>query len=239
MLFKKYLIENIIESPYRRLDTTYIVDLLSNDKIGEKLPLRNFQDHIQWGNVSGSVRLRWSTKNEALVEKLQHNLLGDPTWITKRMANYNKEHFGGKEEAIAHDLYKSLTEIFYEPQESPNKEFSTLYKLVKNIVYKTSESLAKPLFHEDIVKVNENHYYIVYRADANGWGAPNQHNINEILINMKFEPETGFLNVSQTNVESHTEQNWQLQPSDFNLYFSPVQSTEEIAKVVHTILKFF
>ncbi len=64
--------------------------------------------------------------------------------------------------------------------------------------------------------------------------------LEQLMIEMVYNPETGSIKMFQSGVESSLgEHKWALTPSNFQLEFMPSQSSEEICCVISTIMKYF
>jgi len=134
-----------------------------------------------------------------------------------------------------------LNKVNDAPLDSPIQDYDNFEKLVSAIAYRVGVVVNDPLFIEGITKMNDRRYLIVFGVRGMGQGAPEQNLVNEVLIDLNFDPRTGIIKMIEGNVESaHAKrQGWELVPSDFILYFMPSQSKDEIVSAVSTIMKYF
>lgn len=228
------------ENPVRGLDLEKLTSIVAKYPLGERMPRQPFFDSVIWGRGSGSISLQFGTKFDVLIEQLSYDLQGNPVWVTRKILNLNKDYFSGVEEIIADELLKELKVVNTMVAESPDKKYKDLEKLVKNVAYRTSGTVCDPLYFEDICKVDDDEYIIRYFVRGSGVEAPDHRRVEQTQIHLKYHQSTGVIQMIQSNVESsmrsHT---WEVMPSDFELYFMPTQSVDEISNSLSTIMKYF
>ena len=229
------------ELPLHSIDIDYITERLSEYQLGDKLAKRPFIDKVVWGDNVGAVRLNVGSVNDIVVDKLCTDLEGKPVWIAKKVLNLNRELYANKQETVIHELMDALEKVNDSPLDSPIRDYENFEKLVTTIAYRTGVVVNDPLFIEGITKLNDHRYLIVFGLRGGGQGSPDQNLVNEVLIDFSFDPVTGIIKMIEGNVESgHAKrQEWKLVPSDFQLYFMPSQSNDEIVSVMATIMKYF
>ena len=122
---------------------------------------------------------------------------------------------------------------------NPN-EIKDFERLIHSISLKAGSEANKPLFLEAVKKVNDNNYIIQFGVGGHGVAAPGQRRVEEVLVDISFNPRTGVIKVINTNVESPiATHEWSLMPADFQLHFMPNQPKDEIISSVATLLKYY
>ncbi len=226
--------------PLVRFDSTYMADLIAQHALGEKQPFKRFFDHVQWGVGPGAVRLRLGTKFDIIIERQSPDLRGQLTWVAKRLFNINRENFSGKERSVAEELMEELHLVDELPPDSPNQSYEEFERLIAAVSRRTAIIVNDPLFHEGIKKLNDNNFIIYFGVRGQGVGAPDHRRVEEVIIDLSFNPRTGVVKMIETNVESPLGvSQWGLMPSDFELKFMPSQERDDIVRIIATIMKFF
>jgi len=227
--------------PIQNLDLDYTTELMSRQMIGEKVARRPFMDKVVWGNDVGAVRLNIGTKTEMMVDKLCTDLQGVPVWVTKRMVQLERQDCADQEMVIADEIMQEIKDVDQSPLDSPTNQFDKFERLVTAIAYKAGTVANDPLFIDGITKLNDNRYIIVFGVRGAGTGNTDQSRVNQVMIDMSFDQETGVIKMIEGNVESAHKKGmeWNLVPSDFILNFMPSQPQDEIVDICASVIKFF
>lgn len=228
------------DRPIKGFNLEYAVDLIASHSIGEKQPLRLFFDQVIWGEGVGSIRLRFGTKFDVIIEKLTYDLKSNPLWVTKKVFSLNKNYFSSLEEVVADEIYKELIEVDDNGVDGPISNYNEFERLIKSIAFRTNNVVNDPLFFDSIKKLSDDEYIIVFGCRGGGVQSPDQQRVEQTQIHMKYHSKRGVIQCIQTNVESSLKyHDWTIMPSDFELYFMPSQSRDEIVNVLATIMKWF
>ena len=226
--------------PLVRFDSAYMTDQVAQHSLGEKRPFKRFFDQVQWGVGPGAVRLRLGTKFDIIIERQYPDLRGQLTWITKRIFNINRENFSGKEKTVAEELLDELQLVDQLPPDSPNESYDDFDRLIAAVSRRTAIVVNDPLFHEGVIKLHDNNYIIYFGVRGQGVAAPDHRRVEEVIIDLSFNPKSGVVKMIETNVESPLGvHQWALMPSDFELKFMPSQLRDDVVRVIATIMKFF
>ncbi len=226
--------------PMLRFNTEEMTDMLAKHPLGVKQPFKKFFDQVQWGVGPGSVRLRFGTNLFFIIERQATDLRGKLTWIAKRVFNINREHFAEKEHAVSEELMEELQIVDESPLDSPKQSYDDFERLISAVSRRTAIVVNEPLFHEGVKRLHDNNFLIYFGCRGMGVQAPDQRRIEEVLIDLSFNTNTGVIRMIETNVESPLGQHkWELMPSDFELKFMPTQQRDDIVRSIATIMKFF
>jgi len=227
--------------PLHSFDLDYATDLISEHPVGMKQPRKLFIDKVIWGEDVGALRLTFGTVNDIIIDRLSTDLEGMPVWITKRIMNINREFFSQREQEVVQEIFKNLEEIDETQIDSPLRNYQDFEKLVTAVAYRTGMVANDPLFIDGVTKISDERYLVVFGVRGMGQGAPEQSRVNEVLIDMNFDPKTGVIKIIEGNIESMHKKGmeWALVPSDFIIHFMPSQPKDEIVSSISTIMKWF
>lgn len=227
-------------NPIVRFDLEKLTNELAESHIGGRIPSQPNFDIVQWGVGNGAVRARFSTKFEVVIERLTYDLQGDPVWIGKKWFSINSDYFGSKENVVASDILKEATLVYQSPPDSAARKPGDMDRLVQSIAQRTSTICNDPLFFEDIKKISDNRYIVVFGVRGHGLQAPGQNRMEQVMLEMNFIPETGIMKLFLTNVESPISQHeWILAPTNFSFNFVPTQPRDEIVQILSSMMKYY
>ena len=226
--------------PTVQVNIEYLCNLLAAKPVGLREGKQKYFSVIEWGDGPGSIRVRIGTRCETIIERLQYDLEGNPIWATKRTFCVNRRKFHDKEAVIAKEIHEELKEINELPLESPSREYKELPDLIRAMASGTARSVNDPLFYEGVKKINDNNYIIYFGAKGQGVGEVGQRRIEEVLIDVSFNPKTGVIKLINGEVESPLKQRtWEMMPSDYILHYMPSQSRDEIVNTIATLMKYY
>ena len=232
--------EDAPTKPVKRLDVNYVANLVCQYTLGEKQPQRLFFDTVRWGTGPGSIIMKFGTRYQILIEKMNYNLLGDPIWVTKRVYDLNSEPLWDKAESIAQELYQALQEVDSSDTDSPINNYKDFERLVKAIAYKTIAAVNEPLFYSDVKHIGGNQSFIQFNVRGQGLQARGQHRVEQVCLHLIYNVQEGTIRAMRVNTESRLGgHDWRLQPSDFDFTFTPTQPHEEIVDCLSTIMKYY
>ena len=139
------------------------------------------------------------------------------------------------------EIYEALTEVHSLPLDVPKDVWPNLERTVTNLANKLQRIAKDVLVFENITKVSDKRYIIVFGIRGHGVEAQDHRRVEENITEVIFDENTGALRVFNTNVESDVggAHSWQLMPSDQDFFFFPTQDNEEISEIVSTPMKFY
>mgnify|MGYP006052357705 FL=1 len=226
--------------PIRRFNIERLNEALLRHNIGIKPAISRQFDVIEWGDSIGSLRVRYSTKFDVIIEKSMSDLQGDKIWVAKKFLNINTKYFSGQEELIANEILDQVERFDYVEIYSPSPKMNDLNKLSKSIAIRSSAVVNDPLFYEDTRKYNDNYYSITFGIRGQGVQARGQSRVEQVVINLSFNEEKGIVNASQQMIKSDLSQHtWEVAPQEQHFRFSPNQNENEIISVLTTAMKYF
>ena len=126
------------------------------------------------------------------------------------------------------------------PVDAPLDNYSDLERLVTTIAQRTSAVVNDPLYFDEIRKLSDHEYILKFDVRGHGLQAPDQRRVEQVMIHLRYHAHRGVIQMIETNVESSlSKHDWQLMPSDFELFYMPSQSQDEIVNSIATLMKFF
>jgi hypothetical protein len=74
-----------------------------------------------------------------------------------------------------------------------------------------------------------------------GVEAPGHIKVEQVDTQISFDKENGTIRVTNYKVGSHTgrSRDWQIKPSDLDLYFFPTQDPDEISEAIAVHMKYY
>lgn len=229
------------EHPIHRFDIEEMGTYLAMKKLGSKHCKIQFVNQYVWGEGAGAVRVRINTGLQLFIDRQGIDLLGNQRWLTKKSFQINREGYGGYEDIVAGEIFESLEEVHAVPLDVPQDIWPNLERTVINLANKLQKTAKDILFFENITKISNNRYIIVFGVRGAGVGGQDHTRVEENITEIIFDEKSGALRIFNTNVESDiTDQHtWKLMPSDQDFFFFSTQNNEEISEVVSTPMRFF
>ncbi len=229
--------------PVERLNVQRVIEQLAKNDLGTRKANSRFFNECQWGeNRPGAIRAVITPKINVKIQRLHHDLEGNPVWIMKKYFFIDDGNFAGKEDVVALEIFDQVRKINDEQLEAPKRDIN-IKDLVETLSGKlgTLESTTLLPGHQ-VKKVSENEYCLFYYLRGTGastyFGSRNTRNIMEVVVNVSRDKHTGLIKtiISVVNTEDEGV-SWQLQPADFNELFMPTQGKKEIIESIITALK--
>ena len=91
--------------PVNTFDVEYMTTVLKNSLVGNRKAHRLSVGEVLWGeNETGAIKVTVHPDLHVLIERLSPNLLGKPTWITKKLFQINRDGYGGHEKFVAKNI---------------------------------------------------------------------------------------------------------------------------------------
>lgn len=231
------------DRPLKVFDLETMMSLLSIKKLGLNEATSNFVNEIVWGEATrpGTLKLEVDTGLTFFIKRMNYDAEGNRRWATKRVFQLNRNGMGGYEDYIAQEVFENIQKIDSIPLDSPDRNYERLENLSWQIS-KTMKKVAKPMFlFRGIKQVEENAYQIIFDMRAGGVETQDQKRVDQNVTQVVFEANAGVIRVTNYNIESPVggDHNWKQMPSDFDAYFFPTQSKEEIAEAVGVHFKYY
>lgn len=229
------------EHPIHRFDIEEMGTYLAMRKLNSHPCKIQFVNQYVWGETVGATRVRINTGLQLFIDRKGVDLLGNERWLTKKSFQINREGYGGYEDVVAEEIFEVVKEVSSLPLDVPKENWPNLERTVVSVANKLQRTAKEVLMFENITRVNENRYIIVFGLRGHGIEAQDQRRVEENVTEVIFDKNSGSLRILNTNVESdvggaHT---WEIMPSDQDFIFFPTQDNEEISEVVSTPMKFY
>lgn len=229
------------EHPIHRFDIEEMGTYLAMKKLNSSPCKIQFVNQFVWGENVGAVRVRVNTGLQLFVDRKGIDLLGNERWLAKKSFQINREGYGGYEDIVADEIFEAVKEVADNPLDVPQDNWPDLERTVVNLASKLQRTAKDILVFENITKVNNNRYIIVFGLKGYGIETQDHRRVEENITEVIFDEKSGSLRVFNTNVESDTggRHSWEVMPSDQDFIFFPTQNNEEISEVVSTPMKFY
>lgn len=218
--------------PIDPINSEIIMGELARLPLGGKIPINDWSDTVEWGRGQyGAIRVEMSPLGsyKATVRRRIIDLMGEATWICKKVIPFKEDLHAKNEAILAHDVHEYLKKIDEAGVEAPMPQYDELEKLARAIAANSRHRGPEVLIFEGIKKLDHNNYLIFYGYRGHGVEAPGAHRGEQFNINVQFDPFRGLLRSWGCEVLSPTRvHRWELQPSEWDEYFSPAQPLSEI-----------
>lgn len=234
------------ENPFKSVDGSKIITELANlPDLGPNSPLQKWNDVVEWGTGPGAIQVGVTPLGSMriVIRRMIKDLCGESTWICSKVIPLNDNSSENKEVSIAHDVYSLITEVSNEMIPGPMKEYNELERLSWKLWVATKrEHPSYCMFPVGMRKQNENYYKLVFEFRGHGVlrQKGNKGRAEQFNIDMVWEPRRGLIRCLGYNIDSTLGQHsWEVQPAEFNEYYSPQQEKEDIINsIVKTFLQY-
>ena len=223
-----------------------ITELAGFPALGPNRPLQRWNDVVEWGIGPGAIQVGLTPLGSMriVIRRSTKDLCGESTWICTKVVPLGDNAAESKEVSIAHDVYGMVTETSNEMIPGPAKEYEELERLSWKLWAATKRTHPSYImFPIGMRQQNENYYKLVF--EFRGQGAIHQNSgsagrAEQFNIDMIWEPKRGLIRCLGYNIDSKMKQHsWEVQPAEFNEYYSPQQSHETIIEsIVRTFLQY-
>lgn len=214
-----------------------IGELLSNP-LGSKTPYSKFNNSVQWGIGSGSIYMEVSPMGsfKAIIRRLTNDAQGTPAWVCKKVLpfyDYLNADIGFDEE-LAKDVFEQIKTTDKSEIESAKTDFDQLEDLSIKIAEVSQLNMPEIFIYKGIRQVTENsHYIIFFELRGQGVEAPGSARVEQHHIHVSYDKTKGLIKIINNDIQSPIKgREWIPQPSEFEEYFCPTQSFDEIAECV-------
>lgn len=233
--------ESLHTAPIDQFDVELMMDFLKGKKIGTQYGEVSFPNVIQWGGQPGSVKLEVDPGYRFSVKKLGVDKTGNPRWVTKKMFQLNRQGYGGFEDSVAQEVYEQLNRAAGDMIEAAPEDYKDLDNLVHNIYGKLKRSAKNIFIPEGIRKLHDDAYIIKFGLKGSGLEARNQQRVEQNQTLVSYDRQQGTIRITNYNLLSPTGggTEFRINQNDFDCYFFPSQSRDEISEVVAVRMKYY
>lgn len=226
----------VYDGPILPINAEVLIETMVKEELHGRPAFSEYGDQVQWGKTPGAVRMVISPLGsfKSIIRKMQIDLEGKEVWSCKLVVPY-KDLMRSNiriDESFAMDLFKKIEKVDKEQIEAPDANYKGLRSLCV--------SLANHCCRKDIIpeififtgvkemKKDEN-YLIEFECRGQGVETPGSGRIERFVIDMSYNPKTGMIRSFGHDIQSPTKGHvWYPQPSEWDEYFSPNQSSKEI-----------
>jgi hypothetical protein len=173
------------------------------------------------------------------VRKLALDLEGTKVWALKKVIPlYDKFDVKDRgnvvETGMAYEYHEAIKKIDEAEHDAPKGDFKNTETLALKIAAATRRNHPSVMHYSGIRKHDENHYQIYFQYRGHGVGGPSPYSFQEQFdIHLKYYPDRGILRSWGTEVQSQRKgQSWSIAPSEWDEYFMPTQSMDEIKEAI-------
>jgi hypothetical protein len=180
----------------------------------------------------GSIRIN--------VRKLAVDLEGSHVWTLKKVISLvdqmdQKDRGNIAETGLAYDYHEAMAKIDSADIDAPKNDYKNTEVLALKLASMARRQHPTVMHFAGIRKHDEHHYqiYFQYRGHGQGGDTPRQSVMEQFDINVKYYASRGVLRCWGGEVASPKRgQRWKLMPSEWDEYFMPTQTLEEITEAV-------
>jgi hypothetical protein len=232
------------ERPIVPIDPDVLMDTMLETNLDGRKAFSDFHDQVQWGREPGAIQMVISPLGsfKSIVRKLHTNLKGESVWVCKKIIPYADILHANKkiDESLAADIFEQIEKVSKGDLEAPLNNYCKLDSLtIKVANYCRRKDIIPELFiFKGIRQVKKNENYLIYfEPRGQGVEAPGSARVEQFIINMSYNPETGMIKSFGHDVQSPIKGHvWYAQPSEWEEYFSPSQSPNEITEAIGAAL---
>jgi hypothetical protein len=233
--------DSLLTNPIDQFDIELMMEFLAKKKIGTQKGEVGFHNVIQWGNQPGSVKLEVDTGYRFNIKKLGIDKQGNPRWVTKKLFQLNRQGYGGYEDSVAQEVFEQLEQAGADMIEAAPEDYKDLDNLVHNIYSKLKRTAKHIFIPEGIRKLHDDAYIIKFGVKGSGLEARDQHRVEQNQTLVSYDRQQGTIRITNYNLLSKTggAHEFKINQNDFDAYFFPSQSRDEISEVVAVKMKFY
>lgn len=239
--------KDVDDLPLNPITADVVLETMLKRDIQGIIPFSEFHDQIQWGNNPGAVRMNITPLGsyKSIIKKLQYNLKGDLEWVCKKILPYKELSNTNKffDEHVAEEVFEKVEEIYKKNDKHPTQDYNNLLNLTVKVANKCNQKNTIPdiFIFTGIKEVKKNeHYLISYECKGHGVEAPGSMRLEQFVIDMIHDKETGMIRSMGSTIQSPTRQHtWTIQPSEWDEKFSNSQDNNEISEAIANALSTF
>jgi hypothetical protein len=180
-------------------------------------------------NPFGSLRIT--------TRKYIKDLQGSDVRICKNVFDID-DHHTDQEISIAHKIYEHVKEFSKVNIDYPTTDIFDLKKLAHKLFNATKQTYPDYImFPISLKEMNDSYYKLIFEFRGAGAGAPNSSVGMQFDINLAFDKQKGLIRCWGCNVDSPSpKRQFNIQPSEWDEYFSPQEENKKIIGMIITTL---
>ena len=226
------------DKPIVPVNVAMVIEYLSQMNLPTKMPHINWVNELVWGEESGAVQLNFSPLGsfKAMIRKKITDLSGNETWICKDCYNltYTKSE---TDASLSQNLFERVNKIDQLEPDSPSRDYKDLENLTLAIATRFKRDAPEIFMFEGVKKLNDNNYLVYASLAGSGQEAPGAGKVEEFVIDISYSRDRGLIRIFGHDVQSPIKVSaWSPQPSEWDEWYCPTQSRDEIEKTTIDIL---
>jgi hypothetical protein len=219
----------------KTLNSDEIVSELVRMPLGTRQPILEWTDTVTWGGgLPGTIRLVVSPigSYKATIRKLISDSTGQATWVCKRIYPLNLKEKRTEQDWVQ-IIYEDVRKISQEGQDGSEHKFPKLERMVVNLASKIKQYAPMVFIYEGIRKSDDDNYIIYMGYRGQGVQRRQQRRCEQFNISVSYIKDRGLLHVWGYDITSPLRgHKWEVQPAEWNEYFTPSQKPEEIIEAI-------
>lgn len=239
-------VEENEKRPIHMLEVSNILDELTwLGPINNKKPERLFENVVNYGQESDKMQVVVSPLGslKIIIRKIANTLEGAHVPICYSIYplinDYNRtspddHHI---ENTLANKIADKLTEIDNRLMLSGLRDYKNLRELTVEMARHVRSNHPSCMHYQGVVQNGEFDYTIYLQYNGQGVEAPSARRVEQFDIHVQYSKDTGLIRCWGNEISSPTSQHlWQVQPSEWDEYFSPKQKNHEIIECIMNAL---
>lgn len=228
------------DKPISHIHCDVVIEFLMSKPLEGLFPISEFSNQIRWGGQHGAIKMVVSPLGsyKSIIRRLQPDLEGNEVWACKRIIPY-KEILDVDivmDEKVGWLLYEQMEQVRKEEIQAPSRDYQGLRSLTHKAArhFQKNGIMPEVFVYRGIKEVKpQRNYLIVYEMRGHGVEAPGSARVEQFVIDMSYNPNTGMIRSFGHDVQSPTKGHvWRPQPSEWDEYFSSSQPDSEIVDCV-------
>jgi hypothetical protein len=188
------------------------------------------------GDQAGAIKIDVSPLGsyKIIARRKIKDIQGEDTWVCKKVFPLDENEHNNNEIPLAHSIYDDLVEINKTLLEGPKREFPEFERLVEKLTSAVRQNYPSYcMFPKGLKKMNEDYFKIYFEFKGHGVEAPTRGRAEQFDIDVLWDRNKGLVRIWGYDIDSKVRQHtWNVQPSEFDEWFSPSQPPEEIIEAV-------
>lgn len=247
--FDKITPRNVDKDEHKPIDILGVSAILDEltwlGPINNKKPERLFENVVNYGQQADKMQVVASPLGslKIIIRKIATTLEGTYKPICYSIYplinDYDRQGSGDDhiENILANKIADKLTEIDNKMMLSGVKDYKNLRELTLELARNVRSNHPACMHFEGVVQNGENDYTIYLQYNGQGVEAPSARRVEQFDIHLQYSKDTGLIRCWANEISSPTKQHlWQIQPSEWDEYFSPKQKHSEIVECVMNAL---
>lgn len=233
--------DSLFTKPIEQFNIEEMMDLLKGKSLGAVNAEVTFPNVIQWGFLPGSVKLECDPGYRFSIKKLGIDKQGNHRWVTSKMFQLNRNGFGGYEDSVAQEVFEHIEKVAKSMIDAAPEDYKDLDNLVHNIYSKLKRTAKDIFIPEGIKKLHDDCYIVNFGVRAHGLEARNQQRVEQNQTMVVYDRSQGTIRILNYNLLSGTGRQHEFKTGlpEFEAYFFPSQSRDDISEVIATRMKYY